>query len=78
MKIIQVERLIDAGGLSATKEWKTIEGQILQAIKTIRWPLDSDSFTLYDQPGKGRGEGNGVKPIKDACMLPSEIFGLGA
>lgn len=77
MKIIKVERLIDAGGFSATQEWKTIEEQIFQAIKTIRWPPDSDSFTLYDQPGKGRGEGNGVKPIKDACMVHLKSLGWG-
>lgn len=69
MKILRVERLIDEGGFSSTEEWKTIESQITQAIKTIEWPPDSGSFTLYPESGKKRGQGNGVKPIKDACML---------
>ena len=68
MKIMQIERLIDAGGFSSTSEWKKIEGHIAQAIKAIQWPPGSGFFTLYDQHGKARGEGNGVKPIKDACM----------
>jgi hypothetical protein len=61
MKIVQTERLIDVGGFSRTDEWKTIENQIHQAIKSIQWPSGSGSFTLYDQSGKKRGEGSGVK-----------------
>lgn len=69
------ERLIDAGGFSATEEWNIIKGHITEAIKSIQWPPSSGSFTLYDQPGKARGEGNGVKPIKDACMVHLKSLG---
>lgn len=69
MKIIQVERLVDAGGFSSSQVWKRIEKTITQAIGSIQWPPGSGSFTLHDQSGRGRGEGNGVKPIKDACMI---------
>jgi len=75
MKIVQVELLIDAGGFSATKEWTAIKEQIFQAIDTIQWPPDSGSFTLFDQSGKARGEGSGVKPIKDACMVHLKSLG---
>jgi hypothetical protein len=75
VKIIRIERLIDSGGFSSQENWKTIEHHITQAIKAIQWPPDSGSFTLYDQPGKARGEGSGVKPIKDACMLRLRSFG---
>lgn len=75
MKIIRVERLIDAGGFSRTDTWKTIEKHITQAIQAIEWPPGSGSFTLFDQPGKARGEGSGVKPIKDACMARLESLG---
>ncbi len=75
MKIVRVERLIDVGGFSATRDWKNLEKHITQAIKTIQWPPGSGSFTLYDQPGKARGEGSGVKPIKDACMLRLQSLG---
>lgn len=69
MKIIHVERLIDAGEFSQTKEWQTIESQVISAIKAIRWPRGSDLFTLYDEPGKKRGQGNGVTPIKEAFQI---------
>lgn len=68
MKIERFERLIDRGNFSQTDDWKTIERHIIQAIQKIEWPLGSGSFTLFDQFGKSRGEGNGVKPIKTACM----------
>jgi len=69
MKIVQTERVLDVGGFAKTGQWKTIEKQIHKAIKAIQWPPDSGSFTLYDESGKKRGQGNGVKPIKDACVL---------
>src|SRR6266487_2155553 len=75
MKIVHVERLIDKGEFSATEEWQLIESHVIQAIKTIEWPPDSGSFTLYPESGKKRGEGNGVKPIKEACMLHLETLG---
>jgi hypothetical protein len=75
MKIIRVQRLIDAGGFSQTETWKTVEKHIRQAIEAIEWPPGSGSFTLYDQRGKARGEGSGVKPIKDACMVHLKSFG---
>jgi hypothetical protein len=75
MKIIRVERLIDAGGFSQTEIWKAIEKHIKQAIEAIEWPPGSGSFTLFDQPGKARGEGSGVKPIKDACMAHLKSLG---
>lgn len=75
MKILRIERIIDAGGFSHSEERKRIEGHIHQAIKSIEWPPGSGSFTLYDEPGKKRGKGSGVKPIKDACMYKLQTLG---
>lgn len=75
MKIVHVEYLIDAGGFSSSEQWKTIKSHIMQAIKAIEWPPGSGAFILYDQAGKGRGEGNGVKPIKLAFMRQLKAFG---
>lgn len=52
-----------------SKEWRAIEEDIQQAIKSIVWPVGKRSFTIFPQSGKKRGEGNGVKPIKDAFCL---------
>ena len=68
MKIVHIETLIDSGNFSDSQDWYRIREQIVAAIQSVEWPPGSGSFTLYDQPGKKRGEGNGVKPIKDACM----------
>lgn len=75
MKIIHKEILIDVGNFTRRTDWQKIEDHIISSIKSIEWPPGSKSFTLYDQPGKKRGQGNGVKPIKDACMLKLRSFG---
>lgn len=77
MKIVRVERLIDAGGFSSSQEWKSIESQIVGAVQSIQWPPHTGAFTLRDEPGKKRGEGSGVKPIKDACMQHLSSLGWG-
>ena len=75
MKIVQIETLIDAGHFFRSDEWKIIEGHIVQAIKSVECPPGSGSFTLYDESGKERGKGSGVKPIKEACMHKLKSFG---
>ncbi len=68
MKVVKIEILIDGGGFSATAEWATIQSHIITSIQAVEWPPGSGSFTLYDEPGKKRGEGSGVKPIKEAFV----------
>ena len=75
MKIVYTETLIDAGKFSDSPEWDRIHSQIIEAIKSVEWPPGSGTFTLYDQHGKKRGEGSGVKPIKEACMKKLEENG---
>jgi hypothetical protein len=75
MKIVQIERIIEAGTFFQTETWRKIEDHILQAIRSIEWPPGSGSFTLFDEPGKKRGQGSGVKPIKHACMQKLKSFG---
>jgi hypothetical protein len=67
LKIVQRERLIDEGDISSTLEWQKVEKDIIDAIATIEWPPMSGSFTLH--PTR---HGNGVVPIKQACMLHLE------
>jgi hypothetical protein len=75
MKIIHTELIIDAGTFSQSEDWENIKRDIHKAIRSIEWPAGSGSFTLYDEPGKKRGKGNGVKPIKLACMQRLEVMG---
>lgn len=75
MKIIHVETLISTGGFGLSKRWKTVRSKLHRAIKTVDWPPGSGKFTIYPQSGKKRGEGNGVKPIKNECI--SQLLALG-
>jgi len=68
MKFVKFEVLISAGRFPSSQDWRRIQSDITQSIRTVRWPRGSGKFVLYDQPGKKRGQGSGVKPIKDAFM----------
>ncbi len=59
MKIQRVEFLIQTGLFSSSLELKNILDEIKNAISSIRWPEDSDQFTLYP-----KRKANGVVPIK--------------
>jgi len=66
--IVHVETLISKGAFAESAEWRKITEAILEDIAHIDWPPGSGQFTIYPQSGKKRGEGNGVKPIKDGFM----------
>lgn len=69
MRIIRLERLIDTGPFSSSATWREIEEQILRCLNALEWPPGAGKFLLHDQPGKRRGQGSGVKPIKDGFIL---------
>lgn len=75
MKIIAIEPLINIGSFRKTPEWQKIEDHIIRSIKLIEWPPGAGCFTLHDQSGKRRGEGNGVTPIKTSFMKKLESLG---
>ncbi|MDR0848262.1 MAG: hypothetical protein LBN10_04340 [Propionibacteriaceae bacterium] len=60
---------------SLTPEFLQVQRQIKQAIAATVWPPDSSSFTIYPESGKRRGEGNGMKPIKEGFV--SALAGMG-
>lgn len=69
MRVVRIERLLERGSFPASAAWREIEAQILNCMKALEWPRGSGGFVLHDQPGKKRGEGSGVKPIKDGFMV---------
>jgi hypothetical protein len=75
MKFVKMEVLIDKGAFSKSQTWKDLERHIYESIKAVVWPPESDKFTIYPQSGKKRGEGNGVKPIKEAFMAKLTRYG---
>lgn len=68
MKIIREETLISCGKYATSKKWKKTRESLYKAIREVDWPRGSGAFTIYPEPGKGRGEGNGVTPIKLGLM----------
>ena len=68
MNIVETHTLIAKGPFAASDEWKVIRQTVHLAIRAVVWPPGADTFTIYPQSGKKRGEGNGVTPIKDAAI----------
>lgn len=66
---------MDAGGFTARPVWERISGNLREAIEAIHWPPDASIFTIHPQSGKKRGQGNGVRPIRDAFVLELESLG---
>lgn len=69
MRIMRIEKLLDKGPFSASEAWAQLEEQLRGCMKALEWPRGSGKFLLHDQSGKKRGQGSGVKPIKNGFML---------
>ena len=68
MKVVEIETLISCGEFAASKDWEAIRERIVANICEMEWPVGAGRFLINPQSGKKRGEGNGVKPIKDMLM----------
>lgn len=68
MKVVSVEKLVSKGSFATSSEWKEISEMAVNAAKAVVWPPGARNFTIYPESGKKSGEGNGVKPIKEAAM----------
>ena len=75
MKIVREEILISCGEFVTSKAWEEIRASLHTAVKAVSWPPGSNTFTIYPERGKKRGEGNGVKPIRVGLMLDLEKLG---
>ncbi len=69
MKIVHVETLVSKGPFARSREWKRIRRGMHDAIRAVDWPPGTGKFTIHPQSGKRGGEGNGVKPIKNECLV---------
>jgi hypothetical protein len=76
MHIVHIQTIVKKGSLALSKDIENIQIEVESAIKEISWPAGAKGFFLNpSSKGKGRGEGNGVKPIKEACV--TYLKGLG-
>jgi len=65
VKIIKIETLISTGNFAKSKFWIDARNTVCAAISAVDHPVGSGKFTIHPESGKKRGQGNGVKPIKD-------------
>lgn len=71
MQIVQEISLISKGSFEESQDWAVIQNEIRSAINLIVWPPGNSNFII--NPTR---HGNGVKPIKNACMTAlKENFG---
>lgn len=75
VRIIEEINLIDVGGCKSSSEVSGAVEEIRQAIRALVWPSGADRFIIHPQSGKKSGEGNGVRPIRDAFVLALEEQG---
>jgi Restriction endonuclease BamHI len=70
MKIVEVEDVISAGKFAASGTWRSACADVEDAISRVDWPRGSGAFTV--NPTK---KGNGVRPIKQPCLLRLQELG---
>ena len=68
MRIVKTISLISKGKYAQTNHWKLTRHSIHRSILSMEWPEGSGKFIIRPEPGKKRGKGNGVRPIKDGLM----------
>jgi hypothetical protein len=64
MKIVREISLITVGNFEESNDWSIIRSEIREAISLIVYPPGTSNFAI--NPTR---HGNGVKPIKEACMI---------
>lgn len=68
MKLLRITHLAATACVLGSSVSVEIESQLRAAIEGIRWPEGAIDFTIYAESGKKRGEGNGVRPMKEAFL----------
>lgn len=56
--------LIENKDFLASPVWHRVISDLKESIEGMEWPRGSSKFILFDDKGRGRGQGNGVVPIK--------------
>jgi Restriction endonuclease BamHI len=75
VRLIKWETIIDKPNAAFAKVRERLFSDIKMAIEAVVWPSGASTFTIHAQSGKKRGEGNGVKPIKEAFVTLLKVRG---
>jgi hypothetical protein len=70
MKLVHIERLVQAGAIDKEAFWSNAIQDVVISIKEVVWPPRNPAgeFVIFPELGKKRGKGNGVVPIKNAFL----------
>lgn len=63
MKIKKITELVAEGPFASSPDLIKLKEEILESIQSVVWPPENDTFIVNPER-----KGNGVKPIKKACM----------
>ena len=75
MRLIRWETILDRPDERFAAHRERLFADIKMAVEAVVWPPGSPNFTIRPESGKKRGQGNGVKPIKDAFVTLLEARG---
>jgi hypothetical protein len=75
VRLIKWETIVDKPNAAFAKLRGRLFSDIKMAIDAVVWPSGASTFTIHARSGKKRGEGNGVKPIKDAFVALLRVRG---
>jgi len=64
LQYIELVTLIENKDFLASPVWHRVISDLKESIEAVKWPRGSSKFILFDDKGRGRGQGNGVVPIK--------------
>ena len=64
LKFVDLKVLIKNDEFLRSSVWNRIIADLKESIADVKWPKGSDKFLLFDDKGRGRGQANGVTPIK--------------
>lgn len=65
LQFIELVTLVNKGRFLTSTIWNRIFSDLRESIEAVEWPIGSGKFILFDDKGRGRGQGNGVVPIKN-------------
>jgi hypothetical protein len=75
VRLVHWETIIDSTDAAFADVRERVLEDIKLAIGAVVWPSGHDMFTIRPESGKKRGQGNGVKPIKEAFVRLLESRG---
>ncbi len=75
MRLHSETPLISRGNVETSWSCRDALTEVREAISLVTWPPDAPDFRIYPESGKKRGEGSGVRPVRDMFVERLEDLG---